>query len=291
MTERRSTRVRRAKSVISMTERLRLETLTYIVASMLESCFVTCGVAGFLGQLARRPGKRARARHWRRRPDRGRGRTRRVIGGALVLAVGRELLHAGDAGDLVLDDLGDLPLDDLGRGPPVGRVHRDDGGIDVRVFAHRQPLQGEHAEDHQHQADDRREDGALDGCVGNPHDVLPAQPLGEDLHRHAVAQPLDALGHDRHRPAARRSGSRPVPGLRAPISTSRSTARPFCTRKTYCRPWRGLSASSGHHQHLAAGPLERHREEHAGLEQAGRRSGPSRSPSPRASPGPPASRC
>ena len=46
----------RAKSVISMTERLLLETLTYIVASMLESCLVTCGVLGFLRQPPDDPG-------------------------------------------------------------------------------------------------------------------------------------------------------------------------------------------------------------------------------------------
>ena len=88
---------------------------------------------------------------------------------AAVGALRRDLGDALEPGHPFLDHLRDLGLDDVGGGAEVVRVDRDDRGLDVRQFAHGQPRSGQHAEDHQHQADDRGEDGALDRDFRNLH--------------------------------------------------------------------------------------------------------------------------
>src|SRR5690606_40547001 len=89
--------------------------------------------------------------------------------GALVLAVGLDLEDAFDAGDGVLDDLRDFRLDDRGRGTAVGGRDRDDGSVDVGILAYREPLERHEPEDHEHQAQDGREDRPANGQPGDAH--------------------------------------------------------------------------------------------------------------------------
>ena len=75
----------------------------------------------------------------------------------LVLAARGELLHAGDARNLILYDLRDAALDNLGRCAPVGCRHGHDRRIDVGKFAHSQPADSEQAKNDQDQAQDSGE--------------------------------------------------------------------------------------------------------------------------------------
>ena len=65
-----------------------------------------------------------------------------------------------DTGNRVLHDLGDLGLDDLGRGTQILGIDRDHRQVDLGIFAHRQPVVADRAQQHQHQGQDGREDRA-----------------------------------------------------------------------------------------------------------------------------------
>ncbi len=78
-------------------------------------------------------------------------------------------LHALDARKRVLQRLRDLRLDDLRARALVDRAHRNHRGVDLRVLAHRQAIERDHADEHDHQAHHRREDRALDADFGEAH--------------------------------------------------------------------------------------------------------------------------
>ncbi len=80
-----------------------------------------------------------------------------------------DVSFALDAGDLILDDLRDLGFDHVRRCATVFDLDRHDRRVDVRILANREPLEAHHTEDHQHEADDRREDRSLDRDVGQDH--------------------------------------------------------------------------------------------------------------------------
>ena len=110
--------------------------------------------------------------------------------GALVLAVGLDLEDSFDAGDRVLDGLRDLRFDNWrADAPRVGGRDRDNRALDVRILAHRQPLQRHEAEDHQQQADHRREDGAANRNFGDQHRRgLLAHVAAATLRRHVPSR-------------------------------------------------------------------------------------------------------
>ena len=113
-----------------------------------------------------------------------------VVGGVLDVAVERELdidrgapvaagrvddIDAVDAGELVLDDARDLGFDHLRRGAGIGGVDRDDGPVDVRQFAQRQPREGDGAEGDDDEREHRRQHGAADGEIGERHRAAPTR--------------------------------------------------------------------------------------------------------------------
>ena len=99
-----------------------------------------------------------------------RGRGFRIAGdleldgdrGAVVLALGRDLADALDAGDRALDDLRHPALDHLVRGAAIDGGDRDDRAVDLRIFANRQVHERGKATHDQQQADHDGEDGAAD---------------------------------------------------------------------------------------------------------------------------------
>ena len=137
-------------------------------------------------------------------------------------AAGRfQHVDAGNAGDRALEHLRDLALDDGRRGAGIAGRHRDHRLVDVGILAHRQPAVGHDAEQHQHQAQHRGEDGPADAELEQAH-VPPFLPAGagragalDDLDGRTVAQ-LELAGRDDL--GVRRSrlpGSRPRrPGAR-----------------------------------------------------------------------------
>ena len=62
-----------------------------------------------------------------------------------------------------------LRLDDAGGGAGIDRRHRDDRHVDIGIFAHRQPVVGDDADQRHHQAHHRGEDGAPDADLGQAH--------------------------------------------------------------------------------------------------------------------------
>ena len=71
-----------------------------------------------------------------------------------------EFMHvdALDAGERILERLGDLALDDLRRWRRDSGVDRDDRLVDVGIFAHRQALVGDEADEQHREAQHRGED-------------------------------------------------------------------------------------------------------------------------------------
>ncbi len=95
-----------------------------------------------------------------------------VVGGRVHVAIGAELdidrraavagtgtqrFNSLEARNAVLDHLRDLVLDDHGACAQVIGLDRHEHRIDFRVLADCEPGQGNEAQDHQQQADDRRE--------------------------------------------------------------------------------------------------------------------------------------
>ena len=72
-------------------------------------------------------------------------------------------IDALDARERILEHLGDLGLDDRSTRSRIGRLDGDDRRVDRRVFAHAQPLIGDEANQHEHEAHHRGEDRPLDG--------------------------------------------------------------------------------------------------------------------------------
>ena len=82
---------------------------------------------------------------------------------ARFLAADRgDVVDAFDAGERVFQHLGDLRLDDRGAGAGISRLDGDHGRVDGRVFAHAQAVIGDEADEHEHEAQHRGEDRALD---------------------------------------------------------------------------------------------------------------------------------
>jgi hypothetical protein len=63
-------------------------------------------------------------------------------------------VDALDAGDRAFQYLSDLTFDDLGRGARIGGGNGDHRLIDIGIFPHGQPVIGNDADQHQHQAHD-----------------------------------------------------------------------------------------------------------------------------------------
>ena len=87
---------------------------------------------------------------------------RTVIWLDLLAADRGDVVDALDAGERVFQHLGDLGLDDRGAGAGIGRLDGDHRRVDVRVFAHAQAVVGDEADEHEHEAQHRGEDRALD---------------------------------------------------------------------------------------------------------------------------------
>ena len=82
---------------------------------------------------------------------------------AQFLAADRgDVIDAFDAGERVFQNLGDLGLDDRGAGAGIGRLDGDHRRVDGRIFAHAQAVVGDEADEHEHEAQHRGEDRALD---------------------------------------------------------------------------------------------------------------------------------
>jgi hypothetical protein len=86
-----------------------------------------------------------------------------------VLTGGLDEAYALDTGHALFDELGDAGLHHVRRGPRIGRLHGNHGGIDIRVLAQRQALEGDQAEGDQQQGDHRREHRAGHGDIGEQH--------------------------------------------------------------------------------------------------------------------------
>ena len=88
---------------------------------------------------------------------------------AAVLAGGFDVIDALDASDAFLDGFGDARFDDIGGGAAIRGFDRDDRRVDVRKLTEGQALEGDHAEGDEQEREDRGEDRALDGKVGEKH--------------------------------------------------------------------------------------------------------------------------
>ena len=78
-------------------------------------------------------------------------------------------VDAFDAGDRLLEHARDLALQHLRAGAAVDRFDQDDRRIDVRVFAHRQAAERHQADQHDDEAQHRREDRPADADFGKRH--------------------------------------------------------------------------------------------------------------------------
>src|SRR5690606_10634636 len=182
-----------------------------------------------------------------------------VIGGGVDIAVEVELDHharfavlagrghlddALDARHRALDDLGHLVLDDLRGSAAVGNLHRNDRRGDVRVLAHRHLLERPQAEQRPQQADDDREDRALDGDAGNDHEL--ALCTLDSTRRIAMPCRSDCVPSTT---ISSPGSSPPVistePGMRTPSTTSRWMAVSSCTTNTNLLEPSETMASSG----------------------------------------------
>ena len=160
---------------------------------------------------------------------------------AIAPAVGRDRLDAGNAGDGALDDLGYVGIDDVGGGTDIGRGHRDDGGIDIRQFAHRNRQQSRDAHDDDHQARHQRQHRTADREIGQCHDA-------DARSARLLAERVPSLGD-------RKQGRRPftgaVPEEDEPFgSNASSSRRPLQTQALGL--WRFGSAYRGAVAHAHA---------------------------------------
>ncbi len=80
--------------------------------------------------------------------------------------------HALDAGERVLERLRDLRLHHLRARALVHGAHRDHRRVDLRVFAHRQALERDRADQDDEQGKDRREDRTTNADLGELHLLL-----------------------------------------------------------------------------------------------------------------------
>lgn len=78
-------------------------------------------------------------------------------------------IDALDPGEALFQRPGNLAFDDLGAGPGIMSADRHHRLVDGRVLAHRQPLIGDEAEQHDHQAQDRGKDGPAYADLGQAH--------------------------------------------------------------------------------------------------------------------------
>src|SRR5207247_9171934 len=75
------------------------------------------------------------------------------------------------SGEALFERAGDLAFDNLRTRSRIAGRHRDHRLVDIRVFAYRQPLIGNDTEQHDHEAQDRRENRPAYAEVGqvNPN--------------------------------------------------------------------------------------------------------------------------
>ena len=74
-----------------------------------------------------------------------------------------------DAGQRILQRLGDLALHHLGGGAGIDRAHRYHRRVDIGVFAHRQAVEGDQADQDDEQAHHGGQHRAADGNIGEDH--------------------------------------------------------------------------------------------------------------------------
>ena len=134
----------------------------------------------------------------------------------LRAALRRHHLDALDAGERVLERLGHLRLDDLGGRAAIGHRDADDGLVDPRIFAHRQPRVGNEADQQDDQRQHRREDRPLDADLGQ-------------LHRGVSAIRTSARGARPRRPCRRGVG-----GAMTPAAAGLATAGGMRSRRGDC---------------------------------------------------------
>ena len=89
--------------------------------------------------------------------------------GAPVLAQGFDVVDALHPRHPILDEAGDAGLHHVGGGAGVAGLHRDHRRVDIRVFPQGQPVEGQQAEGDEQQGNDRGQDRALDGDIGEDH--------------------------------------------------------------------------------------------------------------------------
>ena len=77
--------------------------------------------------------------------------------------------NAFDAGQRILQRLSDLAFHDFGAGARIDRAHRHHRRVDVGIFAHRQPQEGDDADQNDGEAHHRRQHRALDAEFGEEH--------------------------------------------------------------------------------------------------------------------------
>ena len=82
-------------------------------------------------------------------------------------------IDALDTRQGILEHLSDLALYNGRAGAGIICLHGDHGRVDGGIFAHREPLVTDEAEQHQHEAHHRGEDRPLDGEFGKSHGSKP----------------------------------------------------------------------------------------------------------------------
>src|SRR5690606_13138925 len=87
-------------------------------------------------------------------------------------AGGLQNVDAGDTRDRSLKDLGHLCFDNARRSTGVSGRDGDRRLIDVRILTDRQPRVGDDAEQHQNEAQDRREDGTANAYLDRAHQLF-----------------------------------------------------------------------------------------------------------------------
>ena len=178
-------------------------------------------------------------------------------------ALGRRRDHAldaVDAGHRVLDRPGDQRLDFFRR--RAGIDHRDvhEGEVHLGKQIDAEPGHRHHAQHHEAHDEHRREDGTLDGCIGNPHDFR-----STEWERTSAISARRRRGPSRRRRPARRASATTVSPAARPLDDL--DAAPSVSAFGHRRPESTMPSVDLEHDALAV--ASRHRvlrhQHHVGL--------------------------
>src|SRR5690606_7994471 len=84
---------------------------------------------------------------------------------ATIFTRGIDEANSFYSGDTIFYELGYSCLNDIGCSPPIGRINRDDWGINIGILAQRKTIKGDQAEYNQKEREYRGEDRPSNGNI------------------------------------------------------------------------------------------------------------------------------